>query len=139
MKSDSNKITINFDSNQNQCLNNSKYFLIIYSSTKKFSKLIIYPIEKRSILKIHIHDKEINSDKINNLKEILGHFDIIHTTGLLLEGNELTYECYLNLNSEELKQQNYEILSRMIEKIKKMFKFLKIQEINLDNNGDLFL
>ncbi|TFF88860.1 MAG: hypothetical protein EU550_00455 [Promethearchaeota archaeon] len=128
----SDKIDLDLsDLNLNQ-LDSSKYFLIIQSCTKTFLKITLYPIRKKRIIKIQIYDKQTTKNKINSLKHILGELEIIHTTGLILEKEELSYECYLNNNINELYLQEKKDLLKRINKLKKMFKFLKIEEITLE-------
>jgi len=128
----SDKIDLDLSNlNLNQ-LESSKYFLIIQSYTKSFLKITLYPIGKKRIIKIQIYDSETTKNKVNTLKHILGDLEIIHTTGLILEKKELSYECYLNNNIDELYLPEKKDLLKRINKLKKMFKFLKIEEITLE-------
>jgi len=70
----------------------------------------------------------IPNDVIIELARIFQDFEIIHTSGLLQKGNEFYYECYLNFSISDTKTK---LLETSLNKIKKIFKVIKIEEIGL--------
>ncbi|MHA1933513.1 MAG: hypothetical protein ACW96X_13295 [Promethearchaeota archaeon] len=67
---------------------------------------------------------------LKEISKILQKFQVIHTSGFLKIENQLIYECYLNLRFSE---KNSEDLKTSLEKIKNIFKIVKIEEIGLYN------
>jgi hypothetical protein len=128
------QLSIDLYKERHKCLNSSNYFLIVHSSTNEFSKITIYPINKERIVKVKIYDNETNPEKIRILKKFLTKVEIIHTTGLILEGKELSYEFYLNKSKKELDLRENKGFVKRIDKLKKIFKFLRIEEIILEKD-----
>ena len=112
------------------------YSLIIQSFTEDLTKLTIYPVNKKKILKIIVRGQNVSKEDIEIFSEYLRYFDIIHTSGLVFQHNQLFYECYLNLSLEELESFKCKDLKTSLEKIKKLFKDLKIEEIRLKKDKD---
>ncbi|MFX1503726.1 MAG: hypothetical protein ACFFDH_22385, partial [Promethearchaeota archaeon] len=55
-------------------------------------------------------------------------YQLIHTTGVILIEKKLFYECYLNLSLNDTKTKE---LNVSLNKIKNIFKEIKIEEIGL--------
>ena len=109
-------------------LRKSQYLLVIQLNTRDFSKIVIYPIKKKSIIKIVLIGVDIKEEHIEILSEELQNFEIIHTSGLIQKGNETFYECYLNLNINDNK---YKDLKTSLDTIKNIFNEIKIFEVGL--------
>jgi len=109
-------------------LRKSQYLLVIQLNTRDFSKIVIYPIKKKSIIKIVLIGVDIKEEHIEILSEELQNFEIIHTSGLIQKGNEIFYECYLNLNINDNK---YKDLKTSLDTIKNIFNEIKIFEVGL--------
>jgi len=77
------------------------YLLVIQSTSPNFSKITIYPLKKKKIVKISLSGVNISDKVLENLIQTLQNFEIIHTSGLLIKDNKLTYECYLNTSLSE--------------------------------------
>jgi hypothetical protein len=112
-------------------IKNSDYFpflLVIQSKFENSMKLTIYPINKEKIIKLIFSGLNIPNEIFEELTKILQNFQIIHTSGFLLREGKLLYECYLNLNFSENKSED---LKTALDKIKNIFKEIKLQEISL--------
>ena len=107
---------------------NCPFLLVIQSKFKNSIKLTIYPINKEKIIKLNLSGLNIPNEIFEELTKILQNFQIIHTSGFLLKEGKLLYECYLNLNFPENKSED---LKTALEKIKNIFKEIKLQEISL--------
>ena len=64
----------------------------------------------------------------DKISEILQNYQIIHTSGVLIIENQFYYESYLNLNLNEVEAMG---LNDSLNKIKNIFKQIKIEEIGL--------
>ena len=115
-----------------QELNNFKYLLIIQSKTPECIKLTIYPINKKRITKIIISGEQIPKNDIEKLINTLKSFRILHTSGLTTKDNKLFYECYINGSLLETEDPNIAVFIESIEKLKKIIKNIRIEEISLD-------
>ncbi len=117
-----------------KCFNECPFVLIIQSYLDTCSKLTIYPINKEKITKVHFSGSDISDKAVETLTNTLKNYEIIHTSGLIFKKKQLLYECYLNLNfSEDVK---YKDLITSLDKIKPIFKEIKLEEITLiKNNG----
>jgi hypothetical protein len=113
-------------------LNNYDYLLIIQSFIENSIKLAIYPINKDKIIKVSLCSLKLSKKSLKEISKILQKFQVIHTSGFLKIENQLLYECYLNLRFSEKKSEN---LKTSLEKIKNIFKKVKIEEIGLYNNN----
>ncbi|MFW9936858.1 MAG: hypothetical protein ACFFD5_04370 [Candidatus Thorarchaeota archaeon] len=103
------------------------FLLIIQSNIKKFMRLTIYPVKKERIIKIFSMGVNVKSEELEKFIEELQKFEIIHTSGLILKGNEIIYECYLNLNSND---ERYKDLKIALDKFKNISKVTDIEEIS---------
>ena len=103
------------------------YILIIQSNIRDFTRLTIYPIKKERILKIFSKGVDIKSQELAKFIDELQTFQIIHTSGLILKGNEIIYECYLNLS---LIDDRYKDLKTVLDKFKNVSKVIDIEEIS---------
>lgn len=122
------QISLNLSLSNIKDLRKSQFLLVIQLNTTDFSKLIIYPINKESIIKIVLIGVDIKEEYIEILSEELQNFEIIHTSGLIQKENKIFYECYLNLNINDNK---YKDLKTSLDKIKNIFSEIKIFEIKL--------
>lgn len=103
------------------------FLLIIQSNIRNFTRLTIYPVKKEKIIKIFSKGVNIKSDELEKIIEKLQKFEIIHTSGLILKGNEIIYECYLNLS---LTDDRYKDLKTVLDKFKNISKVIDIEEIS---------
>lgn len=104
------------------------YLLIVKSATIECIRLTIYPIDREKIIKIILSGTDTTDKFLEILSKILQEFKVLHTSGLLKKGEHLYYECYLNLNKSDVK---YKDLIASIDKIRYIFKEIKIEEIGL--------
>ena len=109
-------------------LENYPFLLIIQSTIENSIKLSIYPLKKEKILKVTFSGFNFSNEIFDEISKILQDFQVIHTSGVLLISKQLFYECYLNLSLSETKALN---LKTSLEKIKNIFKEIKIEEIGL--------
>jgi hypothetical protein len=107
--------------------NNFPYLLIIQSNIRNFTRLTIYPVKKEKIIKIFSTGVNIKSEKLEKFIEELQKFEIIHTSGLILKGKEIIYECYLNLNSND---DRYKDLKIALDKFKNISKVIDIEVVS---------
>jgi hypothetical protein len=78
--------------------NAKPYYLLIYSTTPRFTKLSIYPVDKIPIIKYSIKGTNIQHDTIEEMLSILKNesLTILHTSGILLIDKIYYYELYLS-------------------------------------------
>ena len=111
-------------------LKNYPFLLIIQSTTENQIRLTIYPIATEKIIKIILVGQDISDEVIEMLSKILKKYEIIHSSGLLKKEQDFLYECYLNLSLSDAKSKD---LKTSLDKIKNIFKEIKIEEIGLKN------
>ena len=104
------------------------YLLIVNSTTIECVRITIYPIKKRKIIKIRVSGADKTENFFEHISKIIQNFEVLHTSGLLKRGEHLYYEFYLNLNKSD---EKYEDLIAAIDKIRYIFKEIKIEEIGL--------
>ena len=104
------------------------YLLIVKSANIECIRLTIYPIKKEKIIKIILSGTDTTDNFLEILSKFLQEFKVLHTSGLLKKREHLYYECYLNLNKSDVK---YKDLIASIDKIRYIFKEVKIEEIGL--------
>lgn len=104
------------------------YLLVIQSNTETYVKITVYPIQNEIIIKLTLKGVNILYDDIEILSKRLQKFNIIHTTGLVSKSKNVIYECYLDLRKTDSK---YIELKQSLEKIKSIFKDIKIEEVSL--------
>ena len=76
-----------------------------------------------------VENFQLIEDKIfTKTQGYVQNYQVIHTSGFLLIEKQLYYECYLNLNLDETKAMG---LDASLNKIKNIFKQIKIEEIGL--------
>lgn len=126
-KDDFANIKINISSLNIKNFKEKQYLLIIQSTIENCIRLSIYPLEKKSVIKITLAGLNQLENAMDELSKILQNFNIIHTSGLILKREEVFYECYLNLN---ISDERIEALKNNIQKI---FKKIKIEEISLNS------
>ncbi|MFX1489892.1 MAG: hypothetical protein ACFFBI_12130 [Promethearchaeota archaeon] len=107
--------------------------LIIQTAIEDSIKLSIYPIHKERIIKVTLCGLKLTKKILKEISKILHKFQVIHTSGFIKIKKQLFYECYLNLSLSDNKSVD---LQTSLEKIKKIFKQIKIEEISLNNNRD---
>ena len=110
---------------------NSPFLLIIQSNTENYVKLTIYPIKHQRIIKLTLKGVNILYKDIEILSNRLQKYNIIHTTGLVSKSKNVIYECYLDLRKIDTK---YSELEKSLEKIKSIFKDIKIEELSLNQS-----
>ncbi|MCK4286326.1 MAG: hypothetical protein KAX18_08985 [Candidatus Lokiarchaeota archaeon] len=111
-------------------VNDCKYLLVVQSFIENSIKLAIYPINKDKIIKVSLCSLKLSKKILKEISKILQKFQVIHTSGFLKIEKQLLYECYLNLRFSEKKSED---LKTSLEKIKNIFKKIKIEEIGLNN------
>lgn len=104
------------------------YLLIVKSATSECIRLTIYPIDKKIVVKIIISRADTIENYLEHFSKIVQDFQVLHTSGLLKRGEHFYYECYLNLNKSD---DEYKDLIASIDKIRYIFKEIKIEEIGL--------
>ncbi|MFX1308319.1 MAG: hypothetical protein ACFE9M_12255 [Promethearchaeota archaeon] len=104
------------------------FLLIIQSIIENSIKISVYPLKKEKIVKIVFSSLNFTNEIIDKISKILQNFQFIHTSGVLLIGKQLYYECYLNLSLAEAKVMG---LDASLNKIKDIFKQIKVEEIGL--------
>jgi len=114
-------------------LENHPFLLIIQSNIENSIKLSIYPIKKEKIIKLTFAGFSFSSDIFDVISKILQNIEVIHTSGVLLIAKQLFYELYLNLSLAETKAME---LKASLEKIKNIFKEIKIEEIALEKSKE---
>ena len=127
---DPTNINLNFSSSGKKNLKKYPYLLVVQSIQENFVRLTIYPVKIKNLIKVSLCGLKI-SDKANiylSLAKTLQDFEMIHTSGLLIKGNKLYYECYLNLSLSDVKTR---VLKAALNKIKNIFKDIRIEKIGL--------
>jgi len=109
-------------------LEDSQYLLVIQSNTKEFSKITIFPLKREKIIKVVLKGINMIEENIDIMINELQNFELIHTSGLIQKDEEIMYECYLNLSSNDYK---YKDLKVSLDKIKSIIKEIKIIEIGI--------
>jgi len=104
------------------------YLLVVKSASSECIRLTIYPIKKKRIIKIIISEVDIIENFLEHFSKIIQDSQVLHTSGLVKKGKQLYYEFYLNINKSDDK---YKDLIASIDKIRYIFKEIKIEEIGL--------
>jgi predicted SpoU family rRNA methylase len=107
--------------------------LIIQSAIENSIKLSIYPIKKGKVIKITLYGLKLSKKILKEISKILQKFQVIHTSGFLKIKNRIYFECYLNLSISNGKNKS---LNASLDKIKNIFKEIKIEEVRIKNNTD---
>ncbi|MFX1443042.1 MAG: hypothetical protein ACFFHV_06480 [Promethearchaeota archaeon] len=128
---DVSKISLNILIPSMVGLKKSPFLLIIQSTSKDCAKLTIYPVYRKKIIKLSLSGQKVSDQVIHILSKILKRYEIIHSSGFLMKHKQLFYECYLNLNLSDAKSKD---LKTSLDKIKNIFKEIKIEEISLNNS-----
>lgn len=115
-------------------LEKTPYLLIVKSIIENAIKLSIYPLKKKEIMKITFSAFNFTDEILYRISKILQNYQIIHTSGVLLINKQLYYECYLNLSFDDA---NAIGLKASLNKIKNIFKQIKIEEIGLKKQKEL--
>ena len=127
---DDSTVSLDISIPQTIDLKNYPFLLIIQSTTENHIRLTIYPIAREKIVKIILAGQDISDEIIEILSKILKKYEIIHSSGLLKKEQDFLYECYLNLSLSDAKSKD---LKTSLDKIKNIFKEIKIEEIGLKN------
>ncbi|MFX0038460.1 MAG: hypothetical protein ACFFCY_04630 [Promethearchaeota archaeon] len=109
-------------------IEDNRFLLIIESVIENSIKISIYPLKKENIIKVTFSTLHFSNEIFDIISSILQNYKVIHTSGILLIETQLYYECYLNLNLDEAKSMG---LNASLDKIKNIFKQIKIEEIGL--------
>ncbi|MFX1303325.1 MAG: hypothetical protein ACFFBV_08465 [Promethearchaeota archaeon] len=112
-------------------MENYPFLLIIQSTIENSIKISVYPIKNDKIIKITFTGFNFSNEIFDKISKVLQNFQVIHTSGVLLITKQLFYECYLNLSLAEIKGKD---LKESLEKIKNIFKEIKIEEIQLEKS-----
>jgi len=126
--SEINNIKLNFSLSDYKNFEVNPYILIIKSFKDNYARLTLYPISSKDLVKICLIGSNFQDNIIENLSIIFQDFEIIHTSGLIMKGNELYYECYLNLSLTDIKTK---ALEASLEKLKNKFRRIEIEKISL--------
>lgn len=80
----------------------SPYYLLIYSTTSKFTKISIYPVNTLPVIKYIIGGSQITEKTINEMLSLLKtiHPIILHTSGIVFTDKRYEYEIYFTSSSE---------------------------------------
>lgn len=127
---DPTNINLNFSSSGKKNLKKYPYLLVVQSIQENFVRLTIYPVKIKNLIKVSLCGLKISNEAniYLSLAKTLQDFEMIHTSGLLIKGNKLYYECYLNLSLSDVKTR---VLKAALNKIKNIFKDIRIEEIGL--------
>ncbi|MFX0035061.1 MAG: hypothetical protein ACFE9I_05410 [Candidatus Hermodarchaeota archaeon] len=125
---DIQQTTVNISLLKIKDLENYPYLLIIQSNIENALKISIYPIKKEKIIKVTFFGFNVSTQFFDEISRFLQNFQVIHTSGVLLIQEQLLYECYLNLNLKDIKAND---LKKSLDKIKNIFKDIKIEEIGI--------
>jgi len=74
---------------------NLSYYLVIYSVHKEYTKIFIYPLDSSLVLKLILSGKNINSESINKIINVLKNFKILHSSGIVSVNDKFLYEVYI--------------------------------------------
>ncbi len=125
---DITKTTLSLSLLNIKSIEDNPFLLIIESVIENSIKISIYPLKKEKIIKVTFSTLHFSNEIFDSISRILQDYRVIHTSGILLIGTQLYYECYLNLNLDEAKAMG---LNASLDKIKNIFKQIKIEEIGL--------
>ncbi len=113
-------------------IEDNPFLLIVQSTIENSIKISIYPLKKEKIIKITFSTVDFSDEIFDRISSILQNYQVIHTSGVLLIEKQLYYECYLNINLDDAKAMG---LKASLDKIKNIFKQIKIEEIGLKNQN----
>ena len=82
-------------------------------------------------MRLSLYGSNISDEAINRLSKILRRYEIIHNSGFLVKQKQFYYECYFNLSLSDVKSKD---LKTSLDKIKNIFKEIKIEQVSLNNN-----
>lgn len=127
---DPTNVNLNISISDKRHLKDNPYLLVIQTNQENRARLTIYPVKVKSLIKVSLFGLKTsdNSTSYLSLSKTFQEFNIIHTSGLIIKGNELYYECYLNLSLSDIKTK---VLKVALNKIKNIFKDISIEEICL--------
>lgn len=75
---------------------NSPYYLLVYSTTSKFTKISVYPVYVHPVIKFNIGGSQITEKTISEILSFLKtiHPIILHTSGIVFTDERYEYEIY---------------------------------------------
>jgi len=81
---------------------NSPYYLLIYSTNSKFTKISVYPVNTIPVIKYIIGGSQITEETINEILSMLRpiHPIILHTSGIVFTEKRYEYEIYFTSSKE---------------------------------------
>lgn len=79
-----------------QKLEKKKNYLIIRTESKRFLKLMVYPVENDVVYKLSLIGTDIPNESLDYLSEIFEKFNVIHNSGLVLNENRSQQEIYID-------------------------------------------
>ena len=122
-----NKGIVKFDFPQTDKFKQSKYVLVIRADTTNFTRLMIYPIKTKKILKLTFVIKKDKVGKVRKLPTDFKKFEVIHNSGLILKLDKYIGEIYFNLCYSDAK---YKDLKTYLDRNKNLFDKLNLNEIS---------
>ena len=125
-----NKGLMNFNFPHTGKFKHCKYVLVIRADTTNFTRLMIYPINVKKVLKLFF---VIAKDKVRKLRELPSDFDnfhVIHNSGLILRQDKYIGEIYFNLRFSDSK---YKDLKTYLNRNKSIFDKINLNEISTFN------
>jgi len=123
-----NEGLIKFNFPQTDKFKQSKYVLVIRADTTNFTRLMIYPIDTKKILKLIFVIKKDKVGKVRELPTDFKNFEVIHNSGLILKKDKYMGEIYFNLCYSDTK---YKDLKTYLDRNKNVFDKINLNEINM--------
>ena len=125
-----NEGLVKFNFPQSEKFKQCKFVLVIRADTTNFTRLMIYPIDAKKILKLFFVIAKDQVGKIRELPSKFKNFEVIHNSGLILRKDKYIGEIYFNLSYSDSK---YKDLKTYLNRNKSIF-----YKINLNEIGTLF-
>ena len=104
----------------------AEYILVIRADTTNFTRLMIYPIGSKKILKFLYSIPQKNVEKMRKLASDFKNYQIIHNSGIILKQNNFIGEIYFDICYSESK---YKDLKAYLDKNKSIFEKIEFKEI----------
>ena len=121
-----NDSSIKIDFPKTKKFETSEYILVIRADTTNFTRLMIYPIDSKKILKLLYIIPQKNVEKMRKLASDFKNFQIIHNSGIILKKNTFIGEIYFDIYYSESK---YKDLKTYLDKNKSIFEKIELKEI----------
>lgn len=71
------------------------YYLVIVAVDQSYSKITVYPVTHKIILKIIIGGSKLDHSSVSKIIDVLSKFKILHTSGIVAIKNGFLYELYV--------------------------------------------